>query len=286
MLSAFVSACAPTPGAPARLLVGANDTLVVSNRKPVHIPIRALDATGRETPMSGVRFQWISGDSLTLTATGNITCSRNADGTVRASLNALSIDLLLRCRPVQRLQLSGPMQLVVGDSSQRIPVVAIGLDDKPVDMFAGSVKTRVDSVIDIEPGLRLRARVAGGSLTTVYVGDVHASVGVHTYNRVNTLDGLRAEHQPAVILPLRLEGGEVRRWKLPPGGWMLAMLPYEDEHGGLRLRIEGARCMPMRLTPRRVGCEATGNAYLIISHPSPKPAAAISGEIQLDPDRN
>ncbi len=64
--------------------------------------------------------------------------------------------------------------------------------------------------------------------------------GVHVHAPAPTLDGLRRNHR-FVAVPLHLAPGEMRRLRLPSGGWMLTMLPEEDSLG-IRLRIEDATC--------------------------------------------
>lgn len=277
---ALLSACSSSrvPGPPARLSVGADDTLVLNNRRPVQIPMRALDAAGREVPVTGVRYEWSSGDSLQVTADGRVTCTRNADASIRAALGSIATNVVLRCRPVQKLHIAGPIQFVLGDSSQVIPLEATGLDGRPVLLIAGTVSTMRADVVAMEGGLRVRALTAGVSLTSVQVGDEQARVGVHVYEPVSTLNGLRADQQ-LVIVPLRLASGEVRRWHLPAGIWMLTMMPYEGEMGGLRLRVEGAQCMPAPITRRRIVCELNQSATVMVYHPSTITAPALTGAL-------
>jgi hypothetical protein len=122
------------------------------------------------------------------------------------------------------------------------------------------------------------ARAAGVSLTEVVVGDEHARVGVHVYEPVNTLDGLRAD-QRLVSMAMRLESGEMRRWQLPAGNWMLTMMPYEDATAGLRLRVEGAVCMPARLTTHRIVCESKQSWSIVVYNPSPMTSSALTGSL-------
>lgn len=268
------------PGAPARLLAGAADTVVVNNRRPVSIPIRAFDASGRSVPASGISYVRTAGDSLDVTSDGIVTCARRGDATLRASLGAISSEILLRCRPVKKLHIAGPIQFVLGDSSQVIPLEALGVDDSAVDLIAGTVSTMRANVVGVESGLRVSARTAGVSLTEVVVGDEHARVGVHVYEPVNTLDGLRAD-QRLVSMAMRLESGEMRRWQLPAGGWMMTMMPYEDASSGLKLRVEGAVCMPARLTTRRIVCESKQSWSVVVYNPPTRTASARTGSLLM-----
>ena len=170
------------------------------------------------------------------------------------------------------------MQFVLGESPQPIPLEALGTDGKPVNLLAGTVSEERGGVFAVEEGLRLRALAAGTSLTTVIIGDRNARVGVHIDEPASSLDGLRSGHDglrsghELVAVSMRLASGEVRRWHLPAGGWMLTMLPYDDETSGLRLRVEGAACRPLAITRRRIACAVKQNASVIVYHPSTGPS--------------
>jgi hypothetical protein len=100
------------------------------------------------------------------------------------------------------------------------------------------------------------------------------TVGVHIYQRVSTLAAidtllrLPAERRLFAV-PLRLQRGELRRQRLPPGGWMLAMLPEEETDAtGIRLRVEGASYQSNFLsTSWRLGCQAGPGTTIIIHRP-------------------
>jgi hypothetical protein len=160
---ALESACSlpREPGAPARLLAGAADTVIVNNRRPVSIPIRAFDASDRSVPVVGMHYVRTAGDSIHVTADGIVTCAQRGDATVRASLGAIASEIVLRCRPVKKLHIAGPIQFVLGDSSQVIPLEALDVDDRAVDLIAGSVSTMRADVVGVESGLRVSARGRG-----------------------------------------------------------------------------------------------------------------------------
>jgi hypothetical protein len=83
-------------------------------------------------------------------------------------------------------------------------------------------------------------------------------------------------------VPLRLGSGEFQRQHLPPGGWMLAMLPEEDDNPhGIRLRVEGADCQSHLLnTPRRFGCNVGPGAIVTVYRPlGGRDTSAVTGEL-------
>ena len=277
---AIAVACAgpPVQGPPARIVVDAADTLVVNNRRATQIPVRVLDSAGHDLRVvTGVQYQWTAGDSIPVSLTGTVTCTRRADARLRVSLGGVATNVFLRCRPVRSVRVAGPMQFILGDSSQDIPIEVLDLDGKPVNSFAMRVRL-LDSTVVTVNGLRIHPRSIKGTVAEVRVGDESAGFGIHVYERVGTLAGLRPE-QRYVAVPLRLASAEMRRWPLPAGQWMLTMLPYEDEVRGLRLRVEGANCVPATLTRRRIVCQARSGASVIVYHPSTRSAPDLSGTL-------
>src|SRR4051812_6378744 len=113
-----LDACARAPerhdGPPARLVAGATDTVVVNEYLATRLPIHPVDAAGHELPANGVRYRWLAGDSLPVSAFGIVTCSRPADALVRASLGSLERRFHLLCRPVHKLLTSWMLDLVAG----------------------------------------------------------------------------------------------------------------------------------------------------------------------------
>lgn len=279
VLIALAGACTAPPekSQVARIVVGTADTLVIHSRRAAQIPVRVLDAAGRVMPVTGVRFQSTSGDSTPISATGMVTCTRRADVHLRVSLGGVATNALLRCRPVRSVRVVGPMQFILGDSSQEMQIEVRGMNGERLDTFAMAV-TVTDSTVVTVHGLRIHPRSIKGTVADVRVGDESAGFGIHVYERAATLDGLRPEQQ-FVAVPLRLASGEVRRWHLPTGQWMFTMMPYEDEGRGLRLRVEGANCVPATLTRRRIVCQTVKDAWVIVYHPSTRSAPELSGTL-------
>jgi hypothetical protein len=177
------------------------------------------------------------------------------------------------------------MQFILGDSEMsrplRLPIEAYGADGRPVTLFVAAVSI-ADSGVAALKGLTLYPRSRGITMAWARIGNRDAGIGVHIYQRVSTLAALDTmvrvpPNQRLFAVPLRLETGQSYRQRLPPGGWMLTMLP-EDDHdpNRIRLRIEGADCQANLLnTPRRFGCGAGPNAAVIIYRPFRKRDASI-----------
>lgn len=260
-----------------RLATGRSDTIIVNSRRAAPLPIRALDVAGRPVAGAPIRYAWAGGDSLPVDTAGTVTCARPGDLFVRVSLGSISARLFIRCRPVEYVRFPGPVQFILGDSEMNrpvpLPVTAYGADGRPVVVFAGRAEV-LDSGVATLRGLILYPRSRGISVAGVYIGERAAWTGVHVYQRVDTLAALDTllrvdPEQRLFAVPLRLERGEFTRQRLPPGGWMLTMLPEEDnDPNPIRIRIEGAACQANIFnTARRFVCFAGPSASVIIYRP-------------------
>ena len=272
LIAAACKERAPT-GPPARLVAGVSDTVVVNNERPVQVAIQVLDAAGHVLPDTGVRYQWMSGAPVQVSATGVVTCTNAGDATVRASLGPLVTNLLLRCRPVRTVHSVRMVNLVVGGPPQELPFEAIGADGRPVTLFAGQVIVR-DSTIAAVKGLHVRGRAPGETTIDMHVGDRQAHASVHVYERVATPEGIRPGQHLAV--PVRLASGEVRRWRLAaaPELYFLAMLPDRDVRQMPRLAIADASCVP-GLDANSFFCLALHGASVYVYHPKQSDSAQV-----------
>lgn len=263
-------------GSAARLVVGSSDTVILNSVRPAQLPIRVVDRGGRSLSDSGARYQLLDVDPRIVVDGRAVTCLGATDAPVRVSLDHLRVDVLVRCRPVHHLLFEGPGQLHAGDTAQRLPVRAFDADLRPVHLLRGSATIANDGVAALD-GLTLLPRSEGATVVTVLIGDRKASTGVHVYARAETLDGLAADRR-LVAVPITLASGEVRRWVLPPGGWMLAMLPADDSLG-LHFRVDGATCTDGRaFSPRRLICHSRDAASVTVYHQSDA-RPALSGEL-------
>jgi len=205
---------------------------------------------------------------------------------VRAVLESLTTRLLVRCRLVERVSIAGPIQFILGDSALSQPrslvAQAYSPDGRPVSIFTVRVGV-ADSRVAMLRGTTLYPRSRGSTVVSVHVGDREAGTGVHIYQRVESLDALDTlllvhPKQRSFAVPLRLEAGRQYRQSLPPGHWMLAMLPAED-HGQhpIRMELDSAVCALNLLNdPRRLGCEAGSRATVVVYRPSVRDEPAMA----------
>lgn len=277
---AAVYACgaAPKPGPAVRIASGGtSDTLIVNYFTPEPLPVRAFDAAGRSLVVAPIRYERISGATFSMTPAGVLTCSTSGDMVVRATLERLAASLLIRCRPVERVQVSGPIQFVLGDSEFtqpiELPISAYGLDKHPVSLLAGTVSVLKTSVATAR-GITVTPRSRGVTIVCAYIGNRDGCTGVHIYQRVDALDPLDTvlrvdPHQRQFAVPVSLAPGESRRQHLPPGGWMLTTVSHADKSSDdFGLRFENASCKPNFLNdPRRFGCQTGDDAAVIVYRP-------------------
>lgn len=294
-VAACLAACGPgsRTGPPTQLSQGASDTVVINSHVPTRLDVRALDDRGRPIPDAPIRYARVRGASIAIAeSSGTVTCRRASDVAVRASLGPLVRDLLVRCRPVDHVRIPGPMQFILGDSvlsrPQPLPVEAYTRSGQRVALPAGSAHVADTSVAALR-GLTLYPRKRGITVAGVQVGDRSAGIGVHIYERVSDLGALDTllslpPEQRLFAVPLRLERGQYRRQRLPPGGWMLAMLPEEPapdlSAGTIRLRVEGAACHANFLNaPRRFGCRAGPEAAVLLYLPPTSPDSVATADL-------
>ena len=264
-----------THGPAVRLSSESYDTVIINSRRPTPLPVSAVDAGGRAVAEAPIRYEWLAGAPLEVTSTGVVRCTDSGDFTVRADLGRLTSRILVRCRPVEYVRFPGPVQFIMGDSQmsqpRELPVSAYGPDGRRVFQFAGGARVEDSSVAALH-GLTLYPRSRGITTAGVTIGDGSAFTGLHIYQRVINLAALDTivrvdPHHRLFAIPLRLESGMFQRQRLPPGGWMLTMLPENGDHdpSGIRLRVEGASCQSNILnTPRRFNCFAGANAAVVV----------------------
>lgn len=259
---------------PASIDAGSGDGVVVNSVQAVRLPVRVLDAAGRMRKATDVRFRWVSGAPLGIAPSGVATCEKPGDAVVRASLGALSTDLLVHCRPVRDVRAPAMLDLVVGDSARDVPFEAVGVDGRPVTLLAGQFMVQDSSIATLE-GSRISARKAGITQLQARFGERASFTTVHVYERVASPEHVRAGQHVAV--PLKLGAGEIRRWILPSGNYFLAILPDSLGWQRPRLAVADASCRP---TLAHIECFARQPVTVFAFHPREiEPSRALSGTL-------
>jgi hypothetical protein len=267
-----------------RLAGDISDTIIVNSRWPQRLPVHAFDAKGRIVVGAPIRFERVDGADVPIASAGGVKCTTSGDLSVLAVLDSLRTQVFVRCRLVDTVQVQGPIQFVLGDSQlgrpRAFPLGVYGADGRSVSLVTASIFL-MDSNVATLRGTTIYPRSQGISLVEVHIGDHEGATGVHIYQRVDALDALDTllRVHPggrAFAVPLRMESGTQYRQRLPPGGWMLTLLPRE-EHGPnpIRMLVDGAACDSNVLNdPGRLGCTAGSRANVIVYRPFSRPASA------------
>ena len=270
----FAAALAWQSRVPTSIDAGSDDGFVVNSVQAVRLPVRVLDRAGRMREPSGVRFHWVSGAPLGIAPSGVTTCEKPGDAVVRASLGALSADLLVHCRPVRDVYAPAMLDLVVGDPARDVPFEAVGVDGRPVTLLAGRFMVQDSSIATLE-GSRIRARSAGITQLQARFGERASFTSVHVYEPVATPERVRPGQHVAVSL--RLLPGGIRRWSLPSGHYFLAIMPDSVGSQRPRLAVADANCRP---TLGHIECFARHPVTVFAFHPQEiEPHHALSGSL-------
>lgn len=257
--------------APAQLLAAGDigGGIVINNEKPVQLDMRVLGPSGRTLPDSGVRYRWLSGAPIPVTPRGVATCTHDGDAVVRASLGSLDTQLILRCRPVHKVNAMSAVNLIVGDSGVGVPFMAFDAQGRPVSLLRGEISIEDSSVATLDVAAdgtrRVRPRAPGMTVLDIYIGNRGAGTGVHVYERASSPEGIRPGQHLATRV--ELEAGEVRQWHIPAGleRYEVAMLPYGNGERVPALAIVGANCVTNG--ERNFLCVTLKGASLFVFHP-------------------
>jgi hypothetical protein len=277
-LSACDRVSARPVGAPARLVAGRADTVIVNSRHATQLPVRVLDSAGHELPAGSVRYAWVGGDRIAVSDSGHVTCDRRLDAVLRATLGALSTRFVLRCRPIAAIAFAydADAPLVVGGPPRELDVPAIGVDGKPVQEIAATV-TIGDTNVATLHGLTIHPRGAGSTHVKLDIGDCWWATFVEVAERVASPDALRRREQLFMASPLRLVGGERRGWRLPRGEYRVALAPLPDAPSGLALSTTAMNCVPWLGSTQDVHCIALPGASADVRNPRPAGSGELAG---------
>ena len=261
-------AAARPVGPPARLVAGRTDTIVVNSRSTVTLPVRVLDAAGHELPVARLRYERVSGDSLRLSSRGQLTCDRRADAEIRVTLGALSTRFALRCRPIKgfRFVYGDGRPMIAGGPPRDLQLVAVGIDDMPERMLAGTLRILDSSVAELR-GLTVYPRTRGETMVELDLGECLWWIGVTVNERVTSPAGLRFADDIFLESPLRLVDGERRGWKLPRGEYRVGLLTAVGGEAKLALNTTAMNCVPWLTGGQDYHCVALAGAAVDVRNP-------------------
>ena len=227
--------------------------------------MRVLDARGHSLDSKSVRYEWMSGDPLSVSPTGVTKCTRAGDANIRASVGNIASRVLVQCRPVQSVRFSMMVNLVVGDPPEDVAFEAKGPDGKPVSLLRGQITIDDSSIVAVD-GMRIRGRVPGVTDVTLRIGDREAGMTVHVYEPAQTPERIQPGQHLAV--PVLVADGEMRQWRLPaaPELYYVAMLSKPDNEQMPGLAVAGANC-ERGLAASSFFCLARHDASVIAYYP-------------------
>jgi hypothetical protein len=266
--------------APVRLVVGKADTVLVNSRAPVQLPVRLLDANGNELQVSGVRYERLSGDSVTISGLGRVTCTRAGDAELRVSVGTLTTRAHVICRPVKgfRFIYDDTPPLIAGGPPRHLQLPAIGLDGNPVTTLAGTVTVGDTNVAALHE-LIVYPRGPGSTSVDVDIGDCVFSKGVEVHEPVSSPGELRRREQLFAVYPLRLVDGEIRSWRLPRGEYRVGLVPERGNNAELVLKTTAMNCVQWLGSGQEYHCIALAGASVNVHNPR---SAGSGGELAGD----
>lgn len=267
LVALVVGACA---GPPKQLVVGTADTVLVNSRRPVILPVRLFDAEGRELPAKNARFEQVAGEHVLLTSDGRVTCPTRGDAVLRASVLGLTSEFVLLCRPVKGFRVASDPDppLVVGEPPRDLALGAVGVDDLPVNLLAGTATVQ-DSTIAGLRGLRIIPRRAGNTEIFVDIGDCVHSIFIEVAESVRSSLDLEQRDQLFMVPSLRLVGGEIRSWPIPRGEYQLWLRTSADAERQLVLGGVSMNCANWSGADQKYHCLAFDNASVIVRNEQP-----------------
>jgi len=276
-LASCERASARTAGAPARLVAGSADTIVVNSLHPTMLPVQVLDDAGRTLPPQQLSFTRVAGDSLALSPSGRVTCRRRGDAEVRVALGALSKRFALRCRPIKgfRFLYGDGRPLVVGGTPRELQFIAVGLDGTPERMLAATLSI-ADSTVARLRGLTVYPRSAGRTMVELDLAECAWAMGITVHERVASPAALRSENDLFLVSPLRLVDGERRGWRLPRGEYRVGLLTQAGADTQLRLGTTAMNCAPWITGGQDYDCIALAGASVDVRNPR---RAGAGGEL-------
>ena len=144
-------------------------------------------------------------------------------------------------------------------------------------MLAGTMSVSDSTIVTLE-GQRVRARTAGMTWVTTYLGDVESDTRVFTYERTSSLGAIRPGQHLAVAV--RVAGREMHKWRLPAasGRYFIAMLPDQSELFVPHIAIVGANCNPWFDAHSFLCAAPRGASVFVYGAPS---AHALSGTLAV-----
>jgi hypothetical protein len=251
---------------PVHLVAGMSDTVVVNNHDRVLLPVHGVDARGRAHAVTGLRYEWLSGDPIPLSADGYVTCTRQADVQARVSRGELSTRFVLLCRPIKgfRDAFFSNLYLVAGGRPTQWAVRGVGLDGKDVTRMVGSVTIEDERVAHVD-GMEVYPKAPGRTTLEVDVGDCSASFDVIVAAPTDNTSAMRPNE--GFETDVHLAGGQMRSWPLSHGPYHLWLRPDSGGSDNLILTGHALNCSRWPTWGQLDYCIALAGAQVVVGNP-------------------
>jgi len=235
-----VAACVLLRPRPTRLAMtsrAGDDTVVVNQMHSTRLNVSVLDQYGRRLRSdTAVRYQRITGDSITLSSSGEVRCERHSDALVRATFGILVQPFLLRCRPVASIEAPTWLDLVVGDSTRDLSFVAHGPDGRTVTELRGAVSVPDGGIVAAE-GTTVRPKQSGQTVAIVDVGDAEARIPIVVYQPVKSfVDNPR---ERLMAMQVSLTRGDTIEVPLPKAAFWVTYFSKDPSVAPPTIELEG-----------------------------------------------
>jgi hypothetical protein len=278
-LSIGVALLACNRAAPVRLVAGLDDTAIVNSTRRTALPVSAYDAAGRVVALSHPRFEWLSGDTISLSPNGDVQCTRRGDATIRVTAAGLSTRAALYCRPMRGFSFANRnYDLYVGGPPHRLEVTGRGLDGRPVTLLAARVRVRDSLVASVVNG-EITPKRAGTTAVEVDAGDDRTTLSVQVVQVVRNSTALQPNE--VFVEPLALRRTDVLSYKIPAGRFEIRFIPdAAPAPAGLLLAATNANCARYRDGEPHLSCVAADGASIVAGAAPTTPAGqTIAGRL-------
>lgn len=241
---------------PARIDLTGIPTQVV-DRAMHTLQAAVLNSKGETLRGRTVRYSVAPAGIAEVSPGGTLQCLKSGDATLTLKGGGLTETTTVRCRIPSLIKMPEPLRLVAGGAA--VPVAPQVFDEKGEPLAEVVVP-----IVSTRPEV---AEFASGAVRPVALGratlrgTLGAIVGVTTVEVVERLDGG----------PLTLKDGEVRRWPLVPGTYLVTaeMEPTVKVAQGLIVSWEGASCPPSAEKPSlRETCTLYGKGTALLANPA------------------
>lgn len=243
------------------------DTLIINSQLPVEI---ARWMTGSSLAMmTSLRLSPASGVAHVIGRTA-IACDTIGDALVELKRPFVARSAIVRCRPIGGFRIPPAIRIPLGSQPVWLhwPDNAVGIDGRPVTLFAGTVGVLDTSVVRLADGRLIALRVGATGVEFEYSG-LRNLVGVEVYEVVSDD-------------PFQLVGGELRSWRLGPGRYQVELrLPESSDASELLLGYYNGNCATGREGALRLYCVFYSAGAVVLSNTDQRPNVTRSGRVRI-----